>query len=104
MPPPPPASSPASPSTAGPRGSPWQRPPAPRALAVAPGTSSLEDVVAYCRPLGQTLAGLVLNRVPARRRERIAAAFQAAGLPPLALLAEDRALAAPTLAAVAQAL
>ena len=75
-----------------------------RALVVASGSSSPDDVALYCRPLGDSLAGLVLNRVPQRRRDPIRAAFEAAGLPLLVLLPEDRTLAAPTLGDVAQAI
>ena len=75
-----------------------------RALVVASGASSPEDVAAYCRAVGDPLAGVVLTRVPLRRRDDMATAFQSAGLPLLALLPEDRTLAAPTLGEVAEAL
>ena len=72
------------------------------ALVVAsPG--SPEAVANYCRQLGRP-AQLIVNRVPRRRLEATRRAFEAAGVPPLALLLEDRALASPTLAQVAEAL
>jgi len=77
--------------------------PAARALVVASGEASPGQVAQYCRGLGGSPAGLILNRVPQRRREAIRAAFGAAGLQPLALLPEDRTLAAPTLGQVAEA-
>jgi len=75
-----------------------------RAIVVASAASAPEDVAAYCRPLGDSLAGVVLNRVPTRRRHAIATAFGTAGVPLLALAPEDRTLAAPTLGEVAEAL
>lgn len=76
-----------------------------RALVVSNGSPPLDGLAQYCRSLGDSLAGLILNRVPQRRRESVSAAWEALGLPPpLALLPEERVLAAPTLGDVAQAL
>ena len=76
---------------------------AARALVVA-GAESPDRVAEYCQALGGSLAGLILNRVPRRRRDAVGAAFEGVGLRPLALLPEDRTLAAPTIAQVAEAL
>jgi len=74
-----------------------------RALVVASGASP-DQVARYCEALGDRLAGLVLNRVPSRRCDAIRTAFEAVGLRPLLLLAEDRTLAAPALGQVAEAI
>lgn len=77
-----------------------------RALVIASnGSPSFDGLAQYCRSLGDSLAGLILNRVPQRRRESVSAALEALGLPPpLAMVPEDRTLAAPTLGDVAQAI
>ncbi|HEU4759148.1 MAG TPA: DRTGG domain-containing protein [Dehalococcoidia bacterium] len=78
--------------------------PTARAVVVAGAGSAAADVAAYCRGLGPALAGVIVNRVPARRAEAVKAALAAAGLTPLAMVAEDRLLAAPTLAQIAEAI
>lgn len=76
-----------------------------KALAVhryrAQGLDPLSDL---CRALGGSLAGVVATCVPERRKERVAQELAAAGLSALALVPEDRTLAAPTLAQLSAAL
>jgi DRTGG domain len=75
-----------------------------RALVVADGSSVFADVVGYCSAVGDRLAGLVLNKTPPKRMERLRAEAQAAGVPLIAVLPEDRLLAAPVLRDVVTAL
>ncbi len=77
---------------------------ADRAIVVADGTVSPEDIAAFCAPLAGKLAGVVLNRVPARRADAIRAEAEAAGLKVIGMAPEDRLLASPTLGEVAEAL
>lgn len=72
-------------------------------VAVAPAAMSVEEVAAFCDSAG-TIAGVVANRVPVKRAEKLRAAYEAAGLKLLAMVPEDRVLAAPTLADVIDAL
>ncbi len=74
------------------------------ALAVAPATMAPEDIAAFCRTVGDRLAGLVVNRVPRRRMGDVRGALEALGLNPVALFPEERVLAAPALRDVAAAL
>lgn len=76
-----------------------------RAVAVARyRPDGLDALAGFCQPLGESLAGVVLTCVPARRAERVGQELEGRRLPLLALVPEDRTLAAPTLAQVAQAL
>jgi len=75
-----------------------------RVIAVAAGAADAGAVRQFCAPAAERLAGVILNRVPARRLEAARAAYAAAGQPLLALVPEDRVLAAPALGAVAAAL
>lgn len=75
-----------------------------RAIVVADGTVAPEDIAAFCAPLAGKLAGVVLNRVPARRADAIRAEAEAAGLKVIGMAPEDRLLASPTLGEVAEAL
>ena len=61
-------------------------------------------LASYCGALGQACAGLAVTRVPQRRLEATRAAAAAIGVRLLGLIPEDRTLAAPTLAALAEAL
>lgn len=72
-------------------------------VVVAPAAMAVADVAAFCSRAG-TIAGVVANRVPAKRVGSLQAAYESAGLKPLAMIQEDRVLAAPTLADVATAL
>lgn len=58
----------------------------------------------YCKVLGGSFAGVVVNRVPQRRLESTRTSLEAAGVRAIAIVLEDRVLAAPTLAEVASAL
>jgi BioD-like phosphotransacetylase family protein len=71
---------------------------------VAAIESAAEDVAGYCRDVGETVAGVILNRVPDRRSRSIVAAVESAGLSLVAVIPEDRTLAAPTLGDAARAL
>lgn len=62
------------------------------------------DIPSFCEAFGGSCAGVVVTRVPARRVDDTRAAVETAGCTPLALIPEDRTLAAPPLAAVAAAL
>jgi BioD-like phosphotransacetylase family protein len=77
---------------------------ADHAIVVADGTDPPGDIAAFCAPLAGKLAGVVLNRVPARRADAIKAEALAAGLKVIGMLPEDRLLASPTLGEVAEAL
>ena len=75
-----------------------------RALVIADGSHPVEEIAQYCQTLGSAFAGLIINRAPQRRISALSASLEAAGVKPLALLPEDRILAAPTLGEVALAL
>ncbi len=75
-----------------------------RAIVVADAAVSVGEIAEFCRPLAGKLAGVILNRVPARRAQQVKADVESAGLTVLGLVPEDRLLASPTLAEVAQAL
>jgi BioD-like phosphotransacetylase family protein len=81
---------------------------AARALVVAAYADPLPaDLPSFCGDLGDSCAGIVINRVPRRRLEATRAAAQSAigGTARLvALIPEDRTLAAPSLGAIAEAL
>ena len=78
--------------------------PEARALVIADGSRPLPPVVDYCRGLGDRLAGLVLNKAPAKRTPALRTDTETAGLNLVAVLPEDRLLAAPILGDVALAL
>ncbi len=61
-------------------------------------------LASYCEALGDSLAGVIANRMPQRRVESTRTAFEAAGINLIAIVTEDRILAAPTLGEVATAL
>jgi BioD-like phosphotransacetylase family protein len=78
---------------------------AARALVVAAYADPLPaDVPSFCRPLGDSCAGIVITRVPQRRLEATRAAAQGVGARLVALIPEDRTLAAPSLGAIAEVL
>lgn len=72
-------------------------------VVVVPAEMDVEEVAAFCTEAG-TIAGVVVNRVPVKRAQRIRAAYEAAGLKLLVMVPEDRVLAAPTLGDVIAAL
>lgn len=75
-----------------------------RVVVVATPEMSAADVKTFCGGLGGAFAGVVLNRVSRRRTDSVRAAFQTAGVRVIALLPEDRVLAAPVLSEVVAAL
>jgi BioD-like phosphotransacetylase family protein len=75
-----------------------------RAIVVADAAVSAGEIAEFCRPLAGKLAGVILNRVPARRAQQVKADVEGAGLKVLGLVPEDRLLASPTLAEVSRAL
>jgi BioD-like phosphotransacetylase family protein len=76
-----------------------------RALVVAAYADPLSaDLPSYCRALGDSCVGIVITRVPRRRLEATRAAAQGTGARLVGLIPEDRTLAAPSLAAIAEAL
>jgi len=62
------------------------------------------DIPSYCQALGDSCSGVIITRVPSRRLEVTRAAAEAAGVRLVALVPEDRLLAAPSLATIAEAL
>ena len=73
-------------------------------LVVADGSRSLSTVLEYCRALGDRFAGLVLNKVPPKRAAALRIDARTAGVNLVAVVPEDRLLAAPVLRDVATAL
>lgn len=74
------------------------------AVVVADASADASELVRFCRLVGDRLAGVVLNRAPARRRDRIVGELGALGVSPFMVLPEDRVLATPSLEEVAGAL
>jgi BioD-like phosphotransacetylase family protein len=75
-----------------------------RALVVADGSRPLSRTLEYCGALGNRFAGLVLNKTPPKRAESLRTDGQTAGVNLVAVVPEDRLLAAPVLRDVATAL
>lgn len=75
-----------------------------RAIVVGGGPDPLPALVEYCREIGDPLAGVIINKTPARQMDSVRADAEAAGLTVIAVLPEDRLLAAPVLRDVAGAL
>jgi BioD-like phosphotransacetylase family protein len=78
--------------------------PEARALVVADGSRPLSPVLEYCSAIGDRLAGLVLNKTPQKRAESLRTDAQTAAVNVVAVVPEDRLLAAPVLRDVATAL
>lgn len=74
-----------------------------KVVVVAPGTMPVDEVAAFCKQAG-AVAGVVVNRVPAKRVQGLGEAYSDAGLNALAFVPEDRVLAAPLLNDVISAL
>jgi hypothetical protein len=74
-----------------------------RVIIVATPADAPEEMVAYVRSSGPVV-GVVVNRVPAKSVAAMSAAYESAGVRPLAVIPEDRVLAAPTVGQVAAAL
>jgi len=76
-----------------------------RALVVAAYAHPLPaDLPSFCGALADSCVGIVITRVPRRRLEATRAAAQDLGARLVALIPEDRTLAAPSLSAIAEAL
>lgn len=73
-------------------------------LAVLPATFAPDAAAHFCRPLAQRLRGVLINRVPRKRLDTVRDGLRSAGLNVVALVPEDRTLAAPTLGQIAEAL
>ncbi len=77
--------------------------PGVRAIIIATPADQPTDIATFVRSAGP-VSGVILNRIPARLIDATRAAYQAAGVPPLAIIPEDRVLASPTIAQVRDAL
>ncbi|HEV8574328.1 MAG TPA: DRTGG domain-containing protein [Dehalococcoidia bacterium] len=75
-----------------------------KAIVVANGSGSAGDLAEYCGSLGARCAGLIVNKAPVRRVDAVRADAEGQGLKVIAVLVEDRLLAAPVLRDVAAAL
>lgn len=76
-----------------------------KAVVVAAYSDPLPpDIPSFRDGLGESCSGVVITRVPERRLEATGAAAEAIGVPVIALVPEDRLLAAPPLGAIAEAL
>lgn len=73
-------------------------------LAVLPAAFTPDAATQFCRPLAGRLRGVLVNRVPRRRLDAVREGLRSAGLNVVALVPEDRTLAAPTLGQIAAAL
>ena len=62
------------------------------------------DIPSFCEAMGDSCAGVIITRVPSRRLEATRAAAEGIGVRIVALVPEDRLLAAPSLGAIAEAL
>jgi len=62
------------------------------------------DIPSFCKAMGDSCAGVIITRVPGRRLEATRAAADGIGVRIVALVPEDRLLAAPSLGAIAEAL
>src|SRR5438093_4964336 len=78
--------------------------PEARVIVVADGGTPAEELAEYCRPLGPRMHGVLLNRLPAKRRDEVRAATGRAGLRLLAAIPEDRLLASPSFGEIREAL
>ena len=78
--------------------------PEARALVVAGEEEDPAALAGFCREVGPRLAGVLLNRIPVKRRTAVEGGMKAAGVNVVLSLPEDRLLATPTLGAVAEAL
>ncbi len=62
------------------------------------------DIPSFCEAVGDSCVGVIITRVPSRRLDATRAAAEGIGVRILALVPEDRLLAAPLLGAIAEAL
>jgi len=75
-----------------------------KVVVVASGDAPAQEVAEFCKTAGPAVAGVVLNKVPEKRRAKIEAEYASAGLNLLAAIPEDRTLAAPLLRDLVEAL
>lgn len=75
-----------------------------RAIVVGNGAAAISVLVDYCAQIQDRLAGVIVNKTPVKREASVRAETEAAGLKVIAVLPEDRLLAAPVLRDVAGAL
>ena len=75
-----------------------------RVLVIADGSRPLSPILEYCGALGDRFASLVLSKTPPKRVEPLRTDVQTAGVNLVAVVPEDRLLAAPVLRDVATAL
>jgi len=73
-------------------------------VVVASGDTPASEVVEFCKAGGTDIAGVVLNKIPGKRRARIEAEYESAGLKLLVVIPEDRILGAPLLRDLVEAL
>ena len=72
-----------------------------RAVVIASAVQTEPALVEYARAVGDRLAGVIVNKAPSKRVDSIRAEAEADGLNVLAVVPEDRLLAAPVLRDVA---
>ncbi|MCH8815360.1 MAG: hypothetical protein IH957_09755 [Chloroflexi bacterium] len=75
-----------------------------KVVVVASGDTPASEVVEFSKAGGADVAGVVLNRIPEKRRSKIEAEYAAAGLHALVVIPEDRTLGAPLLRDLVEAL
>ncbi len=75
--------------------------PEARAIVIGLGQDPVSALAEFCRPIGDRLIGVIINKTPSKRLNSTRADAEAAGLKVLAVLPEDRLLAAPVLRDVA---
>ncbi len=71
-----------------------------KTIVVAPPDASPSEIAGFAKDS----AGVVVNKVPAKRRDKIESSYQSAGVIVLAIIPEDRTLAAPSLSEVVRVL
>jgi BioD-like phosphotransacetylase family protein len=71
------------------------------AIAIIPGWQTGPSLVEYCQAIGDRLAGVIINKAPSKRMGAMRKAAEADGVKVLAIVPEDRLLAAPVLRDVA---
>ena len=78
--------------------------PEARAIVIGLWQDPVSALAEFCRPMGDRLIGVIINKTPSKRLNSTRADAEAAGLKVLAVLPEDRLLAAPVLRDVAGSL
>ena len=77
--------------------------PGVRAIIIATPDVPAAEIANHVRSAGP-VSGVILNRVPPRRINKIRVEYEALGVHPLAIIPEDRELASPTIGQLADAL